>query len=328
MTAEERRVIEALQAHTGGLIVTDQDVNHAQLKLNEKLESTPKRPSTRPFIIGAAAVVVLIAGVVGALTLGGDDKSATPIDRVPVDEHADWLTGPDLTPQLLAGMWREDNATRHLRFTTDGRVSMDETAQVVTNPASSGAYSIDGDVITINIDEASRECGGDQLVMRGSLAEPGRAHLVVTDAGSFGCAPRLVEAAWEQVQPPNPGLGGYVPEAKWGTPANTTTDMYGAWGAARGAHVLELGRDGTYAVLVGSGDPVDRGEWTVSTSPWQLSLVSSSDTITCQAGDQLVVGQLRQSPTATEMRGTVERNDCGGAWEADIWHLIPTESRG
>ena len=48
MTAEELRVIQALQAHTGGLTVTEQDTQNAQRKFQETLDLTSPRPTRRP----------------------------------------------------------------------------------------------------------------------------------------------------------------------------------------------------------------------------------------------------------------------------------------
>jgi hypothetical protein len=77
---DERRVIEALQALTGGLTVTEQDIIDADGRFRDRLE--PPSPRRRlPFLVAAAAALVLLVGYVAFHVIGRDGNAAPPVNQ-------------------------------------------------------------------------------------------------------------------------------------------------------------------------------------------------------------------------------------------------------
>ena len=75
---DEQRVIEALQAFTGGLIVTENDMLIAGRSLKDNLE--PPHPRRRLAIVAVAAAAALVAGFVifGVIDTGDDTDAIKP----------------------------------------------------------------------------------------------------------------------------------------------------------------------------------------------------------------------------------------------------------
>ena len=115
---DEQRVIEALQAFTGGLTVTENDMLIAGRNLKDHLE--PPRPRRRLAMVAVAAAA-LVAGFVVFEVINADDDSdaikpaqtQTPAEvltaalephayGVPVDESG---AGTPPTAEQLAGFW-------------------------------------------------------------------------------------------------------------------------------------------------------------------------------------------------------------------------------
>ena len=340
MTNEERRVIDALQAHTGGLIVTDQDIHDAQLKLKETLEGPPKRPSSRPFVLAAAAVVALIAGFVGIQSLGSDDDSTAPPADQPADPHAAFLTGAMPTAQLLQGVWIIGDDSVHMRFSSPNVVSFDAEGTLFHGPAVQGTYAIEGDVVSVSVDGGYKDCGSVQFSMRMRMAGSNVAHVVPTRTGAAGdCALPEGELVAEQLLPTvedraswGPPEKGDVdwPAAGWQPPRGSLV-LHGDWLALGGGYMLEIVADGTYYVVDESGQPVDQGEWMLRDR--ELTLTSGTGSVRCSAGDRLV-GAVEQlivihGPEAGDqsgsksafMRTTVQQDGCGGDWAGSGWLL-------
>ena len=70
---DEQRVIEALQAFTGGLTVTEDDMLIASRNLKDNLE--PPRPRRRLAVVAVAAVAALVAGFVIFEAVNADDDT-------------------------------------------------------------------------------------------------------------------------------------------------------------------------------------------------------------------------------------------------------------
>jgi len=255
----------------------------------------------------AAAVVIPALGFAAFQTLGGEDKSAPPANpgpTAPADPYADFLTGNRPNPKLLDGLWRVDNDTMLMLFRTDGTMRFDNSGTLYSNPAVTGSYEIEGDLITVSIDSGPAECIGQAFAMRASLPAAGEMRFVQIQPAIEGCSPlrddRLIRM--EQVLPTyNEWLAGFNVPAKgdWQPPAGLTS-LYGdwmaevtdpLWPANTGGRVLEIAPDGSYTVASGShGAVADRGRWTFDSSASRLSLVSAGDSPTCDQGDRLVPG--------------------------------------
>jgi hypothetical protein len=116
---DELRVIEALQALTGGLTVTEEDIVTAGGRLNDNLEP-PSRRRRLPLLVAAAAALLVAIGYVAFQAIDRDGTAAPPVDKphTPADDLRSTLeadayslpTGPftageRATYPELAGFW-------------------------------------------------------------------------------------------------------------------------------------------------------------------------------------------------------------------------------
>ena len=340
MSSIEERLARDIAAVTGGVVVTESDLQNAREALDERVDRKRRRDRARTVgVAAAAAVVVAIVGVTAFQTLSNEDDPAPPADSgptTPVDPEADFLTGNAPTPQLIEGVWRVDNGTVLLRFSTDGTVQLDDGGQLYSDPVAFGTYEITDDLITVTVDGGTGRCAGQRFGMRASLPEPGAMRFVHTQPGTGMCTPDrvMIDAAptgphtdvwWvlEQVLPTKEGLAtlDFSREGPWKRPADSSA-LYGDWMAQGGGHVLELAPGGDYSVADESGDVVDRGQWSQRGSA--LTLTSSAASTECTKGDQLVWDGLEQAqPGTTTMRGSVVEDSCGGPWASKTWILLP-----
>ena len=334
MSSIEERLVRDIAAVTGGVLVTEPDLKDAREELHERLGSRRQHDRRRAVIAAAAAVIVLIVvGVAAFLSADGDDRTAPPVHPGPTtsDPQADFLTGSAPTPDLLRGVWRLDNGTMAMRFSPPDVISFDNGGQLFGDPAVHGTYAIRGDLITVTVDGGPAGCDGQELAMRASLPAapvgPGILRLVHTRPGAGNCAPTQDERwVMEQVLPVSPPLAGLVfsTESGW-LPLVGKSALYGVWLAERGGYVLEIDPGGTYYVADDSGDPVDRGRWSLRGGS-DLTLTSSAGSTECSKGDRLVLGSVEQVSPGTGTRGlrsTVQENTCGAAWTPAAWILIP-----
>lgn len=192
MSSIEERLVRDIAAVTGGIIVTDSDLREARDEVIDRIESDSHRRRVRTGVMVAAAVVVVAVGGVAAYELLGDDsRTVQPVDPSPSinDPDADYLTGSDPTPQLVAGVWRLDNGGVMAKFTEDGSIRLDDHGRLFSHPATIGIYDIDGDQITITAVESSQpECVGKTFSMRASVLPSGVMRFVPPHA-SDPCAP-------------------------------------------------------------------------------------------------------------------------------------------
>jgi len=327
MSSIEERLARDIAAVTGGVVVTESDLRIAREAVDERIDSRRVRLGA---VIAAAAVavLVLILGVTAFQTLGGDDRAAPPANPGPTtrDPLADFLTGSAPAPDLLQGVWREDNGTVLMRFSPPNVISFDDGGRLFHNPGVRGTYVITGDLITVSVDGGPAGCGGQEFAMRASLPEQGALRFVHTQPGTGNCAPEQNETwVMEQVLPSSSAMAELVfsTEPGW-QPLSDKNALYGAWLAEGGGHVLEIGPGGDYYVADESGEPIDRGRWSLRGS--DLTLTSSADSAECSKGDRLVLGAVEfVDPGTTAIRSTVQESTCGAAWATAVWILIPHE---
>ena len=295
----------------------------------------------------AAAVVVGVVGVTVSRTRGGDDTSSPPTSPgQTTDADADFLTGRPASLELLEGVWRVDAGTTLVHFLMDGTVLLDSGGRLYANPLV-GTYAIEGDVVTVELKGGPAGCVvGQQLAMRASQPEAGLLHVVHTRPVTVDClSDRAARWVLQQVLPAdNEDLAGLDLAGDDFTPLADAAALHGDWMAQGGGYVLELTSDptpvdadpsdvdpsdaeGVYYVAAASGDVVDTGRWTVDSSLSRLQLLSTTESPGCDAGERLVLGELRyvNSHSTATFRGTVEENTCGGAWTPAAWILLPHE---
>ncbi len=345
MSSIEERLATDIAAVTGRVVVGESDARYARDAVQERIDSRRTRgPRHTVAAAAAAAAVIPVLGVAAFQTLGGDDGAAPPANPGPtteVDVHGDFLVGARPTAQLINGVWRVDNGVVLMLFSEDGRMRLDDSGMLFSNPAVTGTYEIDGDLITVTMDRGPATCTGRQFTMRASLSAAGEMRFVHTQPAVEGCSPLWqLRGVLEQVLPTkNKYLSGFKVPAKgdWQPPVGPTS-LHGDWMAevtdpmpaedgGGGGRVLEVAPDGRYTVAAGSGAVVDRGRWTFDSSASRLSLSSAGDSPTCDQGDHLLLSGVEQLITGTIlMRATVSQNACGEDWaSSNEWFLLPHE---
>ena len=328
MSSIEERFARDIAAVTGGIIVTESDLREARRNLDERIESSNRRGRIR-VVAGAAAAAVVLAGAVATafLALGGDEDTAGFADRSGVDPDAGYLTGGPPTPELVEGVWRLDNGAITLKFDADGDVRFDDHGTLFSQPATTGTYAIEGDVISVTTTTAPRtECTGITFRVRASSPEPGILRFVRSDPANT--CPQILpgRGALEKALPTSPVMAGLVfsQDTGW-QPVSGTDTLLGVWLAEGGGHLLEMDADGSYYIADDSAEPIDQGRWSLRGA--DLTLTSSAQSVACEANDRLtLVGMQWVNPGTIALRGTLRENTCGGAWTPATWILLPRSS--
>lgn len=335
MSTIEERLARDIAAFTGGVVVTESDLKDAHDVVEERLEFGRQRSRRRTVAtVVAAAVVIPIVGVAVARAVDKDESApppAAPVTPVtPVETvHADpapWLTGHAPTPELVQGVWREDNGGVQIRFSAPDAFTSDNRGRLFHDPGLVGTWELTGDEITINVTGGTSGCAGETFAMRSSLAEEGLLRFAPTRPAPARCS--FLSDGWgalEQVLPTSPGLASFknANTENW-APWPSRRDLYGLWMAEGGGYAMEIGADGTYDVADQSGEPVDRGQWSLRDT--ELTMTSSVQSVACSTGDRVVWSDVEQLRFGTfALRATVKANTCRAPWAAKHWILIPYE---
>jgi hypothetical protein len=114
-SVDEQRVIEGLQALTGGLVVTEQDITDAHSTLQDRLQ--PHKPRRARVVIAVAAIAAaIVAGFTLVNTLGSHDTAppvvtTTDTPSLLLDPRAwdltdqEFMAGVQPTRGDLVGLW-------------------------------------------------------------------------------------------------------------------------------------------------------------------------------------------------------------------------------
>ena len=336
MSSIEERLTREIAAVTGGVDVTESDLRNARDAIVERIDSRRQGTRRRTVIaVAAAAVLIFVVGVAAFLTLDGDRETAPPANPSPTtsDPEADFLTGGAPTPDLLQGVWRLDNGGVQMRFSAPNGISFDTSGRLYGDPAVHGTYVIADDLITVSVDGGPAGCGGQEFAMRASLPDapvgPGTLRLVHTQPGTGNCV-AVQDEKWvmEQVAPASQFMVDLVfsTESGW-QPLVGESALYGLWLAEGGGYVLEIDPGGSYYVADESGEPIDRGQWSLRGGS-DLTLTSSAGSTECSEGDRLAMGAVQQVSPGTgtrALRSTLQENTCSAAWVPAAWILVPDE---
>ncbi len=321
MISIEERLVLDIAAVTKGVVVTERDLLDAQRAVDERVDSRGRRDHRRTVaVVAAAAVVVAGVGIGAFQAFGGEEQEITPAGSGPsVDIYEDFLKGEAPTAENLNGFWRVDNGQSMVRFQTDGTVQFSDQGAVISDPVTTGTYTIDGDTIAVTTTAAPR-CASSEFTMRATLPAPGLVNVVLTDPQFGTCGTVATTIALEQVLPLR--LDFDNSDVRGWQPVTNKSVLYGDWTAEGGGYLLEIAEDGSYYVADESTETVDQGAWTWGNSG--LTLTSSADSALCRSGDRYVLGGVEQAFVGTTLiRGTVEENTCGGGWTPDRWIRIP-----
>ena len=332
MSTIEERLSRDIEAVTGGIVVTDSELQDARVAVEDRIEGGRQRDRRRG-LAAAAAVAAVVVGVATWQGLRSDDAAPSPAEPVPTptlsplaDADEMFLAGDTPTPELLRGVWRLDNPTESrmlVMFAADGGMRYDDTGRLFEDPLVYGTYDIAGDLITVQVDGGAAQCQGTTLALRAAVNEGGGLNLVPVDTAEACGRPMRHQWVLEQ-QLPTPE--GHALNAPPGASWDRLTDreaVVGDWYVGGGGQLLELRVDNTYSVLAGYGDVVDRGSWVDDESSNRLTLTSSADSPTCREGDTAVLADLRgRFLGALVLRSTVERDDCAAGYAEEAWFQL------
>lgn len=328
MTSVEERLTRDIAAVTEGVVVTETDLSEARAALDERVAER-RRSTRRRAMVGAALAAVVIPAVGIATVLSFDEGADTrPADTPPSvsNPYENLLSGRTPTAEQVEGVWRLDNDVLLVRFLPDGQVWIDADGRLFSRDrALAGNYEMDGDRITLTVGQAAEEGCAGVHVLRASLPDPGVMRTVRTSPAPGGCSLLALDYwALEKILPTSP----LYDDEDWrkaarNWPALAEATLPGIWYPQGGGHLLAVsstGSRGGYAVVDESGEPVDRGQWSMGGSPARLTLTSDSQSVACQQGDQLVLTDLGQEDFGRPLlKGTVVRDDCQGGWAADTF---------
>jgi len=278
---DERHVIEALQALTGGLIVTEDDIIEATGRLQDRLEPPSPRRRLLLLVAGVAAAVVLIGYVaLQAIDRHGDaSPPANPPTHSPAADlkaalQADayaipagrFTTGARPTYPQLAGLWLLRPPYSFAMFVArDGDWRMD-------SPTATGAFGtsrLAGHRLTRRLDDRSGCARSQPLVGHSTswgaaLARDGSLRLQLRNTPGT-CTPADDREVWDRVDPGSPVASYLVAAAndvEWqAAPGQFKWER--VYVAPKTGHVLEVTPDGHYRyydALRVRLDAADRGE--------------------------------------------------------------------
>ena len=290
-TQEEQRVIEALQALTGGLTVTEQETLESHGRLQSRLE--PYSPRRRLIALSAAAAAVVVAvGLIAFVVVDRDDKSspapATPPDTpakalarsLQSDAYAlsdvNFLAGQAPTRETLAGLWLLRAFYDPVALVVDGDGDWSQGA--VVHPAT-GPSTLAGDIWTRRV-AGSPDCGDNGLLpWQGALAADGSLRLEY--AGTVNsCTPADNREVWDRVGPGSP-IGQYLvaiaADVDWQAPVDWSWE--GMYVAPETGFVLDIHADGNYSFYkdLTAREPVaaDQGKQDLALEPGTISATCS-----------------------------------------------------
>jgi hypothetical protein len=333
MSSLEERLARDITAVTGGVVVTESDLQEARDVLEHNMDERRRGRRRTAAALVAAAVFVPLVGVAVAKSVGSD-RSAPPLTQVSPSTQTEgvahdpdlWLTGRAPTTDLVRGVWRQDNGGVQVRFSADGTFSSDHLGHPFTDPGLVGTWLLTGDRITIDVTGGSAGCAGETFVLRVSLVKKGVLRDAPTEPAPTRCG--FLDETWgalEQVLPTSSAVAGFRTSDKEGwKPWPRHSQLDGLWIIQGGGYAVELGTDGTYVVADRSGEPADRGRW--SHRGTELTLTSSAQSVECSQGDRLVWSHVEQVYLGTyAMRGLVQDDTCGAPWAATDLVKIPDD---
>lgn len=328
MNSIEDRLVRDIAAVTKGVVMTEKDLLYARDAIDERVATGRRRDRRRTVaLVAAAALVVAGAGVAAFQLAGGDERTVVPADSRPTvdDPHADFFSGVPPTVELIDGFWRLDNGGISMLFDEDGTVQIDDRGAVISDPATTGTYVIEGDTIAVTVTEGGT-CNGHEFWMRASLPKPGHMRVIRSSEGSSECSGiPLGNLVWEHVLPTSPEFARFrlSGEPRW-KPVTDEATLLGDRFAEGGGHILELAPGGSYYILGDDAEPVDQGQWALRAA--DLVLTSSAASTECSEGDKLVLGDVAYGSGGMAIRGSVQQNTCGGAWTPKAWILVPNSA--
>ena len=333
MTSIEERLLQDIEAVTGGLVSTEQDLREARGDLERRIDVRRQADRRRVAVGAVAASTAMVVGL-AAWQVQGDDKEHSPVGPVTgvtetSESEEEFLAGDPPTTDQLLGVWQAHTPARRgilWKFTADGVVALGFAGSVAEDPAVHGTFEISEDAVVVEIDDDVTLCQDKSWTLRAAVNEDGGLNVVPRDVDVADMCGTSAPPRWvlDRVLPV-PG-GGELPEVPagddFGPPPNRKA-VVGAWSDPAGGYIVELRWDGTYTMLTGAAEKADRGTWTVGDAATRLTLVSAADSPTCSEGDQLVLSNLRLGQVGElVLQGDPERNDCQVPFDGTGWFRL------
>ena len=335
---EEQRVIEALGALTGGLIVTEHDMLIANNRLKDNLE--PPSPRRRLVMVAVVAAAAVVAGLVIFQATDDDDSSSpTPVDTTETPAKIltaalgddayqvlprDLRDGTPPTADELAGVWLLrpwGSAHLPLMVTETGsyRVGVNEGSAWATSTLSGATWI--------------RETGGlgwgpgcpSTQTFTTALAGNGALHTEVAREDNTCTFTDGLEV-WDPVGPGS-AIADYwqamTNEAEWQDTASGVSG--GLYVSPETGQVLEVSANGrSYRYYDSSADNRVDDSGSIEAEPGAISASCSGGEFsgTFEAASIPGVGELLDRTTA--IRITADAGNCGSSLTANrVWVLLP-----
>lgn len=273
---QEQRVIEALQALTGGLAVTEHDMLVANNKLKDNLE--PPSPRRRLIPVAVVAAAAVVAGFVLFQVVDSNNDAAPPptSDTSPAEEalvaaldengyggvHEDFNAGSPPSAQDLVGLWL-------LRAPYSGplavQTDLDWTHENIGNPKAFSSSTLDGrswirkrDGLDAACRTANGQPGLPALPWDASMAGDGSLHLAFAGAPhQNSCTPADDREVWDRLVPGPSAIMDYflevTSELSWQIPMSEFS-LSGIYVNVKDGTVLEI-LDGRFFYIEGIGKP-------------------------------------------------------------------------
>jgi hypothetical protein len=328
---DEQRVIEALQAFTGGLIVTEKDIVTASRNLKDNLE--PPRPRRRLAMVAVAAVAALVAGFVIFEAINADDdtdavkpaQTRTPAEvltsalepgayNVPVDGSAA-ETPP--TAEQLAGFW----LLRPFGDVTLPMVMSGNGTYRLGSDVFTGASTLSGSTWVRHLGPHS-DCPRTQSLTT-AIAADGSLRAQVAAADNT-CTPTDGLEVWDPVAPGTPVadyLRAMAAAADW-QPTSVSSRLQGVYVAPSTGHALvvtDKGRFRYYDSLTADElVAADRGE--LRSDPGTVSGTCTGGSFSGRLETAPIPGVDPLLEASTALRITAETNSCASnVATEDVW---------
>ncbi|QZY28352.1 hypothetical protein [Nocardioides coralli] len=344
---EEQRVVSALQALTGGLVVTQEDTIKSYEQVTSRLQPpSPRRRIAAAALVAAAAIVavVVVRDVVADDTAApppADSRESTPADALraaltpDVFSQSDdqFLRGTTPANADLEGLWmsREPHGGFALLMDAEGNY-------VGPSPSDrllAGTYSLKGETLTWHMADDGGCARHNSLVHHTSpwlaaIAEDGSLRLRYANVGTSTCSVGDEHEVWDRLGPGATPLGDFlrdsIPALEWrqSTALPPRGLMYSPE-TGRMVEVLARGRyrhyDSTLAL-----DPAE------ATDVGRLDGSRDRVDVTCRGGgtsgtlEQAVIPAVADiTPPLTAYRFTPEGGGCAdGIGAATVWVVLAT----
>jgi hypothetical protein len=235
--------------------------------------------------------------IAATLVVSAGGRTAHDSSSPPTTESADLSAGLPLTLESLAGIWYNDTerlpggALTHvrgplMRLGADGTIVFDDSGYLDTDPAHSGTYQLDGDLVVYDFDAGSCTIGPD---FRAVMPEEGRLVTTFTETGDGNCDVGAgSEWHWIRVSPSSP-LSAAATTADLAAigefPVANNNHLAGIWLREGSGQLLRFSSDGSYAIDDGGQlgvDPDDTGTYELDGNTITFTSAGSAS---CAAGD-------------------------------------------